>query len=144
MPTIVDANCCAKAFSTPPDPEFAPIAKALFTRRATLVCGGRLQREYLRVNVAARALKTLEQAGVLKILDPQAVDKLEYQLAAQKACVSDDQHVIAIAQLANARLLCSHDQALHHDFLNKQLIDHPRGSVYQDSSHGHLIPVLGM
>ena len=45
-------------------------------------------------------------------------------------CVSDDQHIIALAQISGARLLYSHDGDLQEDFRNKELIDRPRGKVY--------------
>ena len=54
-------------------------------------------------------------------------------------CVSDDPHVIALAQESGARLLCSLDEALHTDFTNPRLINAPRGHVYQNAAHKHLI-----
>lgn len=143
MPTIVDANCCSKAFSSPVDPNFLPVTKALLTGNATLVCGGRLHREYLLVSAATRILLQLDRAGYLQTLNHAAIDALEQQLIEKNSCISDDQHVIALAQLSGARLLCSHDKALHSDFQNKKLIDNPRGAIYQDKSHEHLIRTLG-
>lgn len=143
MPIIVDANCCSKTFASPPHLDFLPITKALFNGNATLVCGGRLQREYSKVTVATRALLKLEQAGLLKILNHEEVDNLEGKLISEAVCLSDDQHIIAVAQISGARLLCSHDHALHSDFQNKKLIDKPRGGVYQDPTHEHLIRTLG-
>ena len=64
------------------------------------------------------------------------------ETAAVKAlsiCVSNDPHVIALARISGARLLCSRDQKLHSDFGNKHLVDNPRGSVYQDIPHAPLI-----
>ncbi|MBU0689175.1 MAG: hypothetical protein KJ850_06500 [Gammaproteobacteria bacterium] len=144
MPTIVDANCCSKTFSSPPNPEFMPIVKAIFSGKVTLACGGRLQREYALIKDARSALVKLEQAGRLILLNKDKVDFLEKELIAKNACVSDDQHVIAIAQLSGARLLCSHDHALHTDFQNKSLVDQPRGKIYQHAGHASLIKALGL
>jgi hypothetical protein len=54
-------------------------------------------------------------------------------------CVSDDPHIIALALESGARFLCSLDQDLHTDFTNPQLVNAPRGHVYQNVAHEHLI-----
>ena len=46
-------------------------------------------------------------------------------------CVSDDQHIVALARIGKARLLCSNDDALTTDFRNPVLISKPRGKVYK-------------
>ena len=62
------------------------------------------------------------------------VDKIEIavmteKLKKEKACRSNDQHVIALAQVSGARLLCANDGDLQKDFKDKNLIN-PRGRVY--------------
>ena len=52
------------------------------------------------------------------------------KLRNSSACVSDDEHVIALAQVSGARLLFSNDAELHKDFKSKELIVQPRGKVY--------------
>ena len=54
------------------------------------------------------------------------------ELRDSNACVSDDQHVIALAQVSGARLLFSNEPNLHRDFKSKRLIDKPRGKVYSN------------
>ena len=44
--------------------------------------------------------------------------------------MSNDFHIIALAQLAGARMLYSRDRELHQDFRNSKLVDRPRGKVY--------------
>jgi len=53
-------------------------------------------------------------------------------------CESDDPHVIALAQISGARILCSRDKNLHKDFTNSELVNDPRGRIYQNSSHAQL------
>jgi hypothetical protein len=52
---------------------------------------------------------------------------------------SDDPHIIALAKVSGARLLCSKDQNLHTDFGNRVFIDKPRGNIYQNQSHAKLL-----
>ena len=82
-------------------------------------------------------MKQLDQAGRAKAIPDAAVDARMNQVAPN--CVSDDPHIIALALESGARLLCSHDQALHSDFTNPTLINNQRGHVYQDATHAHLI-----
>lgn len=58
------------------------------------------------------------------------VEKRAIELREIDLCVSDDEHIIALAQISGARLLYSNDGDLHKDFRNKNLIDNPRGKVY--------------
>ena len=52
------------------------------------------------------------------------------RLSVPALCASNDSHIIALAQVANARMLYSRDQDLHQDFTNLALLDRPRGKVY--------------
>jgi hypothetical protein len=54
-------------------------------------------------------------------------------------CTCDDEHIIALALVSRARLLCSNDQNLVEDFTNRKIINKPRGKVYKNSKHKHLI-----
>ena len=69
-------------------------------------------------------------AGRITLLNDDAVDGKARELEQQNACRSDDEHVIAVAQLGGARLLYSNDSDLQDDFRDKALIDQPRGKVY--------------
>jgi hypothetical protein len=136
---IIDANVASNALRDPPRPEFVPICEALFSGSARMVHGGKLTDEYLRIGSIRSALSQLDRAGRVVVLIRAEVDAFERLLADAGVCESDDPHIIAIAQLSGARLLCSNDQDLHRDFTNKDLVDKPRGSVYQNESHKHLI-----
>ena len=84
-----------------------------------------------------KMLRQLDQAGRAKAVPDAPVDARMKLVAPQ--CVSDDPHIIALALVSGARLLCSLDQALHTDFTNPKLINSPRGNVYQNATHEHLV-----
>lgn len=139
MTLIVDANCAGDAFCSPAKPDFVPLVKALLEGRARLVVGGKLKREYQKNGVAWRMLKILDQAGRTKIESDAAVDNEEKNVKANYDLQSDDPHILALARVSGARLLCSRDQNLHHDFRNGDIISAPRGNIYQVAAHAKLI-----
>lgn len=101
--------------------------------QGTLVVGGKELREalYRRSNDKERqAVNELRSAGKIIEINDSAVEKRTNELRKDKSCVSDDEHVIALAQISGARLLYSKDKDLHKDFDKKDLIDNPRGVVY--------------
>ena len=74
------------------------------------------------------------------LLNDEAVDDRASQLERENACRSDDEHVVAVAQLGGARLLYSNDADLQADFGDKALVDRPRGKVYSTRIHDDLTP----
>ena len=140
MPIIVDANVAAVLFGGS-DEEFRPVLDALISGAARLVYGGRVTREYSNIRAAVRLIAELDRSGIARQIPD--VDAREAQLKAQGRCLSDDEHVIALAQLSSARLLCSRDTTLHIDFTDKRLIDGPRGKVYQTRTHVGLLRTHG-
>ena len=139
MCLIIDANVATHTFSSPPHSDFEPIRNALFQGQAYMVHGGRLTEEYSRIGKVVAALAVLDRAGRAKVIRSATLSVTEEKLRASGQCASNDFHIIALAQLSGARLLCSHDQLLHHDFTNKNLLSNPRGSIYQTPTHAHLI-----
>ncbi len=138
MCLIIDVNWVHHVHPTP-NVDGAPIREALLAGRARLVYGGKLAQEYRDGSGDFRRwLVRLDQAGrALKVPDSD-VDRATEELVRGGAYVSDDPHVIALAQVSRVRLLCSSDGALHTDFTNHLLLS-PRGSVYQRAEHTHLI-----
>lgn len=140
MSIIVDANVCSSIFGAPPDPAFAPIIAALNAGKAKLSVGGtQLKAEYARHGTAWRYIRALDQAGRVRLSNDALVDAEQAALPALFALKSDDPHILALARVSKARLLCSHDVALHADFGNSQIIANPRGYVYQNAAHKALI-----
>ena len=132
MCAILDANVAWQVFETKrPRP---PAGKAFFDRinsgRVRLVVGGRLRRELDRSEAFRDWRLEAERAGRVTLLDDDAVDETARQLEQENACRSNDEHVVAVAQLSGARLLYSNDAKLQDDFTDKALVDGPRGKVY--------------
>lgn len=73
--------------------------------------------------------EAIQQGRILRV-DDDEVETRASELREARTCLSDDEHVIAAAQVGGARLLYSNDRALQRDFKNKDLIDQPRGKVY--------------
>lgn len=136
MPTILDANIFSLLFTH----EFRPVLDALKNGEIILVYGGTKQLcEYKLLGSYIQFVIELQRNGFAKLLDAKVVDAQERTVKGTGLCTSDDEHIIAIALVSKARLLCSHDKALHADFKNPNLINCPRGKVYQNSKHKHLI-----
>ena len=138
MCAIVDNNMRDRFFSDPVDTDLQPLWKWINGGKGMLVVGGHLLEELLRAHGAASAIQVWVQAGRAIIVDGDEVDSETKRLEKVGACVSDDEHVIALARISGARLLCSEDQDLHADFKNSKLIGAPGGVVYQNADHANL------
>lgn len=141
MCLIVDANLAVKVFA-PADAataaEFAPILRWL-EGKGCLVYGGHLATELGRIEKVQRYLLALYRAGRARLVPHGEVDREEAEIAALGGLRSDDAHVVALARASGARTLCSHDKLLHQDFKDVRFISNPRGAVYQQASHQHLL-----
>jgi len=126
-------------FGQPPDPDAKPVFDWLFSpkRDGSLVYGGKLAGELLRVGTVSRAIKALRQAGRAFLIP---ADDVKHESSCIKGqCVSNGAHVIALARASGARLLYSHDHALQQDFKNAKLVSQPRGKVYTAATHAKLL-----
>ena len=127
MCAIVDANVAPEVFGHDRPAAGSEFFKWINREGGRLVAGGRLLEELERT-VAREWVRQAMIAGRIRAEDNSEVDARAAEL--RDSCISDDPHVIALAQVSGARLLYSNDQDLHRDFRNKRLIDGPRGSVY--------------
>jgi len=143
MCLIVDANLASLVFGESLHDDFRPIIDWLTSpnKNGKLVVGGHLAVELNRIGRARRFIRSLQQAGRARFI-PEDVTRQE-TVRLSSMCESDDPHVIALAKISGARLLCSHDRALHRDFTNPDLISNPRGHIYQTSEHEHLLRLYG-
>lgn len=141
MCIIIDANFASDVFKGPEHHNNSPVVDWLFSasKNGVIVYGGKLAEELLLMSDARRAIRVLLQAGRAVRVDDSSVDLEEQRVIQLGICQSNDAHVIALARVSGARTLCSHDGALHIDFKNKQLIDKPRGCVYQNDTHSSLL-----
>ena len=69
-------------------------------------------------------------ANRVRRVPDESVDPLAEKLREEGGCRSDDEHIIALAQVSGARLLYGNDRALQQDFRDAALISRPRGKVY--------------
>ena len=139
MCLIIDNDVVRDILASQCSPAFTPIKEAIHSGQAVVVYGGKLKIEYIKSRHVAEELMVLDRLGLARQISDQVVDRETTIVRALSICKSNDQHIIALARVSGARLLCSHDQNLHSDFGNRSLINNPRGSVYQDASHASLI-----
>ena len=92
-----------------------------------LVIGGKLLEE-LEKTKARELISQFIKAGLVKQLNKEQIESKTKSIQNKGLCISDDPHVIALAQISGARLLYSNDKNLHQDF--KNLLNKPRGKIY--------------
>ncbi len=143
MCIIVDANVISRVLLRPLDPDFAPVNARLFAasgRITKLVYGGKkLREEYHRVRSVVGIISQLDRLGRIRIVPDGEIDAEEKSLIEGGDCESDDEHILAVARIAHVRVLVSHDQELHSDFKNHKFLSSPRGRVYQNADHTHVL-----
>jgi hypothetical protein len=142
MCVIVDVNVAAQVLLAPPDAAYRLLHRSLVLGKgykATLAYGGHLTVEYGHHRRLFGLVAELDRAGRAK----QYSDAL---IAAEAAAIneagllqSDDPHIVALAVVSGARVLCSDDGALCNDFKRQALVNHPRGKVYKNPTHQHLV-----
>ena len=135
MCVIVDASLEGRFFRL--DPELLPLWKWIDDGNAVLVVGGKLTRELFKNNRARDQIQTWLRAGLAHQVPPSDVATEASEIKGR--CKSNDSHVIALARLSGARLLCACDSDLEDDFRNPALINKPRGSIYKRASHTSLL-----
>ncbi|MCY4659241.1 MAG: hypothetical protein OXF93_05430 [Acidobacteria bacterium] len=141
MCTILDANVVAQVFGAERPAAGREFFRWIDSGFGRLVVGGKLRRE-LDLNRGFREWRLQAVlAGRVTVLNDEEVDARAKGLERENACRSDDEHIVAVAQLSGARLLYSNDGPLQDDFGDKALIDHPRGKVYTTRIHQDLTRV---
>ena len=95
-----------------------------------LIGGGKLLKELARQKSFSVWWQQAVLAGLATRVDDDAVQLKTARLIEQRACRSNDAHVVALALVGGARLLYTNDRKLQRDFKNGELINAPRGSVY--------------
>ena len=138
MCVILDVHILHKVFPEP-DVHHKPIYRALADGSARIVYGGYIIEEYRRTAKFWKFLKLLDQSGAARQVSSTDVARRTAHLHASGVCRSNDSHVLALAQISGARLLCSDDDDLCFDFRDRRILRNPRGSVYRKASHAPLI-----
>jgi hypothetical protein len=137
MCVIIDANIIGLVFSSPPQPDYIPLVKWLFSGDGVLVTGGLNEEEITRCKAVRTTITNLKQAGKAFYVNIAEINN-ECELLKSK-CRSNDPHVLALAKISKARTLCSNDEELHQDFKDLSIIPNPRGKIYQSDKHQHLL-----
>ena len=119
--------------------DYTPIWKWINNKDGKLVFGGKLKKELIGNDKLKRLLIQLNSAGKAISYPDDKVDAEQKIVEKMNECVSDDPHVIALARVSKARVLCTNDDDLMEDFHNKTLIDSPRGRIYKNAKHEHLL-----
>ena len=146
MCLIVDNNTASTAFfSSDRNNPYRLAYDWIRYGKGKLVIGGRLWDEYQDVyrnrkrSITERSKLVIELARADRaIIYPMAiVDKEE--AAVRNDCDSDDPHIIALAHISGARVLCTDDPLLEKDFKNRALVNSPGGHIYKNPSHFRLL-----
>lgn len=126
---IIDANAVGDALSGDPE-EAAPRFLAWASSGGEkLVISSALLAEITNQKAKLWFQQGLTARRVKRVTD-DLVDERAEVLREEHLCRSDDEHVIALAQVSKARLLFSNDRDLQQDFGDPDLISKPRGKVY--------------
>lgn len=141
MCVIVDVNLAFRIFTSVPEADFRPVFDWLHAldKNGCVVFGGTLLKELSSREASRCYLLALLRAGRAHRIPDALVQSEAQQVTDSGLCKSDDPHVVALARVSGTRTLCSHDRALHQDFRNVKLISKPRGRVYQNAMHTHLL-----
>jgi hypothetical protein len=130
MCAIVDASVVNDIFSSKPLEAGKEFLKWLNGGSGRLVTGGKLLKEITQPKSAQEWMKQALLSGRVEVEDEQKVIARVTKLRNEGLYKSNDPHVLALAQISGARLLYSNDGDLQQDFINRTLINHPRGKVY--------------
>lgn len=130
MCAILDNSVVTEVFG-----DNRPLAGEKFFRwlhsgRGFLVLGGKLRKELGENNAFRAWLQQAVLAGRVRNYSDDVVNERTEELRNAQSCQSNDQHVVALAQVSGARLLYANDLDLQKDFKNRRLIDTPRGKIY--------------
>ena len=68
--------------------------------------------------------------GRVRDIEDRVVDAETANLEAQRICISNDTHILALARVSGARLLFSNDSDLRDDFKDNRIISRPPGLIY--------------
>lgn len=139
MCIIVDANMASDFFSANPSPEAKVVVDWIDSSQGRIVVGGKLMRELFELGSARRWLAERIRRGRARLVPNREVDSEEQKLRLAGICVSDDEHVIALARVSGARTVFTRDRQLERDFTSRGLINSPRGKIYKNMSHRHLL-----
>lgn len=135
MCAIVDANAFHEVFRE--SPVRPPAGRGFFDwiRKGDgrLVVGGKLREELDRAGLKDW-MRTARQAGHIRLVDDESVDRRAEELDDEGVCQSNDSHVVALAEISGARLLYTNDRQLQDDFKGYFKRSVQKGRVYSTNT----------
>lgn len=137
MCIIVDTNTFHK-FREPNDEDMEPVWTWLEKRGGKVVYSDieKLEEEWNRGGMQ-NLRDRLRRTGKLKVVSPQDVKEKVDELKGK--ITSNDEHIIALALIADVKVLVSYregDRDLFTDFKNRDLV---QGKVYTRKSHARML-----
>ena len=132
MCLILDANKYSE-FLDMNNSELQPVREWIRKKGGKLVYSPtkKMEEELGRHKKMENRFRQYAQAGLVREVDRDKVDDKEAGLT---GLLSDDGHIVALALVAEVKLLVSGDKNLHDDF--KNIV---RGKVYQKLRHKNLL-----
>ena len=130
MCAILDNDVVSEAFGSKRSPAGVAFRSWIDSRKGQLVIGGKLRQELSRNREFKDWLMEAIRGGRARTFNDEEVEERTEALKQSGLCQSNDQHIIALAQLSNARLLYTNDGPLTQDFGSSELIKDPKGRVY--------------
>ena len=98
--------------------------------RARLMIGGKLYDELAGNESFIEWSSTAIKDGRVRYFNRDEIERETVKLSKNWPGKSDDEHVIALAQVSKARVLYAYDKDLRDDFRDPALISNPRGRLY--------------
>lgn len=127
MCAILDADVVSAVSTGNPAAGAREFRRWIETGTGRLVVGGRLRKELAANGAFKEWLRQALLRGSVRDTPDRQVDDEARAVASREDLRSNDEHVLALARLSGARLLCSRDEALREDFRNRKLLAEPRG-----------------
>ena len=115
-----------------------PVLKRLRNGKFKLALGGKLTKELAGTKIRD-LLSDLVRARFAYVYKTSVINIETKKVKDWNLCKSNDEHVIALARVSGARVLYADDGDLHDEFKNAVLVPSPRGRIYQNESHRHLL-----
>ena len=138
MCLILDANRFADILAAPPDSRYVAMLKWVLHGNGRVVFGGtKYGLELERCCRAKRLFAEWYKAGRARRIANEPVDREAVSI--QPMVASNDGHIIALARVSGARILCTEDKVLMYDFKKAGLIARPKGRIYRNEKHERLL-----
>lgn len=120
MCAIIDANVVGEVFGPNPTEAGKEFRAWIIKGSGRLISGGKLREELDRIQSFKKWAFRAGRTGKIKNINEEKVKRRMAQIQ-KESILSDDPHILALAQVSGARLLYSNDTDLHKDFKNKDL-----------------------